>query len=409
MVTRMRLAVIVAVALLALAAGTSYAQGSRPSGTPQGSVQNGVYTNPQAGYSLALPAAWLERGFRWYEYWGAPADQRRPGTQFITDWVYTPTSGGTEAPLLSIYVYDKAYWDNLASQPIALPGVPIAQTASSVFVAFLPQSNPYPDGSADAATYESLFMTVDQVKQAFTATGATPSRPPSAVVTVTEQDNGGEVRLKPTDTLRVNLAANTSTGYTWQATANPLLPQQGDPTYTRPADAPPGVGGIQTFIFAPSGAGSTTLEMAYRRPWETTVAPARTFSVRVVVADAPAATATPAVTPTPSPSAGQTVTVTDADNGGNVAMQTADTLVVSLAGNPTTGYTWQVDPASPLLSQLGDPVYTPSSAALGASGTQTFRFQPTGAGATTLQLVYRRPWETGVAPAKTYSVQLTIR
>ena len=409
MATRVRLAVIVAVALLAVAAGTSHAQGSRPSGAPQGSVQNSVYANPQAGYSLALPATWVSHGFRWYEYWGAPADQRRPGTKFITDWVYTPSGGGTEAPLLSIYVYDRAYWDNLASQPIALPGVPIAETATSVFVAFLPQSNPYPDGSAAATTYESLFMTVDQVKQAFTASGATPGRPTSAVVTVTEQDSGGEVRLRPTDTLRVNLSANTSTGYTWQAAPNPLLQPQGDPTYTRPADAPPGVGGVQTFLFTPTGAGSTTLEMVYVRPWETGVAPARTFSVRVVIADAPAAAATPAATATPSPSAGQDVTVTDANNGGSVSMQQANTLVVSLAGNPTTGYTWQVDPANALLTQLGDPVYTPASAAIGASGTQTFRFQPTGAGATTLQMVYRRPWETGVPPAETFSVQVTVQ
>lgn len=165
---------------LSLAARAGHAQGDRPGGPPQGAVQDGVYTNPQAGYSFRLPTAWLSYGYQWYEYWGAQADQRRPGTKFVADWVYTPVGAGqAEVRLLSINVYDKAYWDNLVSQPIALLDVPVAETADSVITAFFPKAAPYPEGSAEAMTYEAMVPTVEQVHQAVSAVGA-PPRPPTS-------------------------------------------------------------------------------------------------------------------------------------------------------------------------------------------------------------------------------------
>ncbi len=166
------------VGLMLAAAATGYAQGSRPSGPPQGSVQNGVYTNPQAGYSLTLPASWLKHGYKWYEYWGADAERRRPGTKTITEWIYTPQEAGQpEGTLLAIYGYDRAYWDNLASQPVALPGPLIAATADTAYVMFGPGGVPYPEGSFDRTTYDSLAVTPDQVRQWFTAAGAVPPTP----------------------------------------------------------------------------------------------------------------------------------------------------------------------------------------------------------------------------------------
>ncbi len=88
-------------------------------------------------------------------------------------------------------------------------------------------------------------------------------------------------------------------------------------------------------------------------------------------------------------------------------------LVVSLESNPSTGYSWQVAQVDQaVLKQLGDPKFeTPasSSGVVGAPGTEVFRFEAAGQGQTTLKLEYRRPWETGVAPIKTFTLQVTAK
>jgi inhibitor of cysteine peptidase len=101
-------------------------------------------------------------------------------------------------------------------------------------------------------------------------------------------------------------------------------------------------------------------------------------------------------------------------NGGQVDTRKGDVLVVPLDSNPTTGYHWEVSEVDTnILKQKGEPEYTPNSAAnppvIGAGGKQTFRFDVVGTGETTLKLVYRRSWEKDVAPAQTYTVQVTAR
>jgi inhibitor of cysteine peptidase len=88
-------------------------------------------------------------------------------------------------------------------------------------------------------------------------------------------------------------------------------------------------------------------------------------------------------------------------------------LRVALAANPTTGYSWEVsgapDPA--VLEQMGEAVYEASptdTMVVGSGGVMTFEFQAVGAGTTTLELVYRRPWEDGVEPIETVTIDVTV-
>lgn len=103
------------------------------------------------------------------------------------------------------------------------------------------------------------------------------------------------------------------------------------------------------------------------------------------------------------------VTLTDANNGQSVELRMSQMLVIRLKGNITTGYSWQVSDALPFLQAQGDPEYKPDSNAVGASGVFTLRFKVTGSGNGKLTLAYRRPFETGVAPIQTYSVQVNAR
>ncbi len=100
-------------------------------------------------------------------------------------------------------------------------------------------------------------------------------------------------------------------------------------------------------------------------------------------------------------------------NGGSVELKSGQALAVTLESNPSTGYAWVVDEVDPaLLRQEGDAEYQPDKTAgeniVGAGGTETFRFSAIAAGETTLKLVYRRSWETGIEPAQIFSVQVKI-
>jgi inhibitor of cysteine peptidase len=91
--------------------------------------------------------------------------------------------------------------------------------------------------------------------------------------------------------------------------------------------------------------------------------------------------------------------------GSTVTLRLGQRLKVSLPGNPTTGFVWEVAPGTAsILAQQGDPDYQPDSSALGAGGVYTFTFKAVAAGSGPLKLIYRRPFEADAAPARTFEV-----
>ena len=98
------------------------------------------------------------------------------------------------------------------------------------------------------------------------------------------------------------------------------------------------------------------------------------------------------------------------DDGGQIELNTGQMLVISLEGNPTTGYTWEVaELDDQVLRQVGETEFKPESDAIGAGGVQTLRFETVNSGQTTLKLVYHRSWEADVEPAETFSVRVVVR
>ena len=99
------------------------------------------------------------------------------------------------------------------------------------------------------------------------------------------------------------------------------------------------------------------------------------------------------------------------DNGTTVNAVAGQELVITLDGNPSTGYTWETkDLDASMFLQVGETQFTSSDPKLvGSGGTQTLTIRMLKAGAATLTLVYHRPWETGVAPAGTFSVELLVK
>ncbi len=84
---------------------------------------------------------------------------------------------------------------------------------------------------------------------------------------------------------------------------------------------------------------------------------------------------------------------------------------IRLPANPTTGFRWQVGALDEKVVRLVDTRYEATgsgSGAMGAGGTDIFTFVGVARGRGNISLVYLRPWEKGVAPARTadYSVDV---
>jgi inhibitor of cysteine peptidase len=110
-----------------------------------------------------------------------------------------------------------------------------------------------------------------------------------------------------------------------------------------------------------------------------------------------------------APAAGS-IRLSEQDSGRTVKLQVRDRLEVVLEGNPTTGYQWeQVAGAATILRPAGAPTFTPATSALGSSGTITLPFEATGAGTTTLTLIYHRAFEPNVPPLTTFEATIVVQ
>jgi len=86
-------------------------------------------------------------------------------------------------------------------------------------------------------------------------------------------------------TFTIALDANATTGYNWSQTINDTdVVAYVDNAYIAEARDPQvvGGGGTDTFTFKAVGKGTTTITLAYARPWES-VPPARTRAITVTV------------------------------------------------------------------------------------------------------------------------------
>ena len=102
--------------------------------------------------------------------------------------------------------------------------------------------------------------------------------------------------------------------------------------------------------------------------------------------------------------------LSEQDSGKTVELHAGDKLEVSLKGNPTTGYQWEmaaVDAA--ILKLVGEPEFNPDSGALGAGGKVTLRLIAVAVGQTTLQLIYHRSFEKNVPPIKTFKATVVVK
>lgn len=87
-------------------------------------------------------------------------------------------------------------------------------------------------------------------------------------------------------------------------------------------------------------------------------------------------------------------------------------VVVTLEGNPTTGYEWEVASFDPnLLTFEGGDYVNKKMELTGSGGFHKFYFRSKAEGIAVVKFNYARPWETaqGGRPLKTEEVKVTIK
>ena len=104
------------------------------------------------------------------------------------------------------------------------------------------------------------------------------------------------------------------------------------------------------------------------------------------------------------------IVLTEADNGTVKSIKVGETLLIRLAGNPTTGFVWERTDSllEAVLEPLDEGVFIPDDENLvGAGGVWEFRFRTLTFGSTPIDFVYWRPWEEEIVD--TFSVMIIVR
>ena len=98
------------------------------------------------------------------------------------------------------------------------------------------------------------------------------------------------------------------------------------------------------------------------------------------------------------------------DNGHAVAIDRADSIVIELPENPTTGYRWSLrSKVEPVLRLKGESFQPPHDPQPGAGGKRRFEFSASAAGSAKMLLWNWREWEGEGSVAIRYSVTVTVR
>ncbi len=99
-------------------------------------------------------------------------------------------------------------------------------------------------------------------------------------------------------------------------------------------------------------------------------------------------------------------------DGDTVTMSPGNQLLVSLPGNPSTGFRWSVvEIPDELLARVGDVEFQSKSnpTLLGSGGVEVLSFDVLRRGKGTLRLKYSRPWEHDIPASKEVVFHLESR
>jgi len=105
------------------------------------------------------------------------------------------------------------------------------------------------------------------------------------------------------------------------------------------------------------------------------------------------------------------VQVDETSNGGVVKVARGGVLIVALASNPSTGFSWRLDELSSAGVDIIETRYVPpgsTAPVLGAPGTEVITFKASEDGTAQIVLEYRRGFEPGRPAERTFRLTVEI-
>jgi inhibitor of cysteine peptidase len=94
-----------------------------------------------------------------------------------------------------------------------------------------------------------------------------------------------------------------------------------------------------------------------------------------------------------------------------ISVKVDETFNITLASNPTTGYSWRMGELKPGVVQSVSDEYKPAEntrGLVGAGGEEIWTFKAVGAGNARISFEYVRSWEVDVPPVKKADFNVTV-
>jgi predicted secreted protein len=95
-------------------------------------------------------------------------------------------------------------------------------------------------------------------------------------------------------------------------------------------------------------------------------------------------------------------------NGHEIELPVHQRFLISLPENRTTGYRWFLEAGGEPVCSLIEDGYESGGMTPGRGGSHFWRFEAVQPGGAALELAYRRPWEGGGAPARTFTLRVRV-
>ena len=118
-------------------------------------------------------------------------------------------------------------------------------------------------------------------------------------------------------------------------------------------------------------------------------------------------TAAPSAAPTQTAKETPSLTLTKDDNGSENTVTKGQIVKITLAENPTTGYTWQLDTTG--FEVVSDEYVAPNTNLDGAGGNHVWELKAVNTGTYKINGVYKRSWEQQTADDTTWTATITVK
>lgn len=131
-------------------------------------VYQGSFRSYDSAYDFLAPQSW-NGNILIDEKTGPHADPYLPEAKSVTSFLFNSSKAEDQAAVVVIYAFDKSDWKKLNTPNEPPVGYEIAQNpaTNTVYVAALPQDSVFDPATDKGKKFQSLVMTLDEVKKAF--------------------------------------------------------------------------------------------------------------------------------------------------------------------------------------------------------------------------------------------------